>query len=243
MDIGYDMAAYMGVRATRELDIVSHNLAYASTVGFKRELLNTWQIESSREPLAEPQQAANYVDVRSRDFGQGSIHETDNETDLAIQGPGFFKVQTPSGIRYTRNGSFHLSADSQLVTKEGYPVLGKNGPINLDARYKKFGVDEQGGIHLDKTLSDELLVADFLHPQDLRAEGQAYYFPGPDAGEEMEAKNFRIIQGSLEESNVDLVAGSVALMDIHRRFEVYLKVLDTFVASDRKVVEEIGQQA
>jgi flagellar basal-body rod protein FlgF len=67
------------------------------------------------------------VDVRSRDFNQGSIHETGKETDLAIQGPGFFKVQTPRGLRYTRNGSFHLSADSQLVTPEGYQVMGKNG--------------------------------------------------------------------------------------------------------------------
>jgi flagellar basal-body rod protein FlgG len=241
MHQGWDMAAYMGVRATRELDIVSHNLANASTGGFKRELLNSWRLKSP-ETTSGNLPPALYVDVRSRDYAQGGIHETGNDTDLAIQGLGFFKVETPRGVRYTRNGAFHLNSESKLVTKEGYPVLGKNGPVTLDARDQKFTVDEQGGIHLDNGLADQLQVVEFANPQDLRVEGQTYYSPGPDAGGETEPKNARIIQGSVEESNVDLVAESVDLIDLHRRFESYLKVLETFAASDRKVVEEVGQQ-
>lgn len=243
MDIGWNMAAYMGVRAMRELEMVSHNLANASTAGFKRELLNNWQVtthDASKPGLPE---AANYVDVISRDFTQGSIHETGKDTDLAIQGPGFFKVQTPQGIRYTRHGGFNLSPDFQLITKEGFTVMGKNGPITLDSRDKQFNFDGEGGVHLDKNLADEILVVDFPHPQDLSPQGQTYFIAGPLAGEEMEAKGSRILQGNIEESNVDLVAESVALVDIHRRYEAYLKVLETFTASDRKVVEEIGQQA
>jgi flagellar basal-body rod protein FlgF len=243
MNIGWDMATYMGVRATRELEVVSHNLANSSTAGFKRELLNNWQLTSPEHSLAGHPEAANYVDVRSRDFNQGSIHETGRETDLAIQGPGFFKVQTPRGVRYTRNGSFHLSSDFELITKEGYLVLGKDGPITLDSRDKQFGIDSEGGIHLDKNLADRVYVVDFPNSQDLRADGQTYLVPGPLAGEAMEAKDARLHQGSIEESNVDLVAESIALVDIHRRYEGYLKVLETFAASDRKVVEEIGQQA
>ncbi len=243
MDIGWNMAAYMGVRAMRELEVVSHNLANASTAGFKRELLNNWQITPPDLPGPGQLEAANYLDVRSRDFNQGAIHETGKETDLALQGPGFFKVQTPQGVYYTRNGSFHLSPDFQLVTKEGYAVLGKNGPITLDSRDKHFSFDGEGGVHLDKNLADEILVVDFPYPQDLRPQGQTYFVPGPLAGEEMEPKNLRIVQGSIEESNVDLVAESVALVDIHRRYEAYIKVLETFAANDRKVVEEIGQQA
>jgi flagellar basal-body rod protein FlgG len=242
MDIGLNMAAYMGMRATRELEVVSHNLANASTAGFKRELLNTWQLTSSGYSLAGHPEAASYVNVQSRDLDQGSLHETGRETDLAIQGPGFFKVQTPRGIRYTRNGNFHLSPTFELVTKEGYLVLGKDGPITLDARNKQFGIDSEGGIHMDKNLADRVHVVDFPNPQDLLADGQTYHVPGPLAGEPMEAKEARIHQGSIEESNVDLVAESVALIDIHRRYEGYLKILETFAASDRKVVEEIGQQ-
>jgi flagellar basal-body rod protein FlgF len=243
MDIGWNMAAYMGVRAMHELGVASHNLANASTVGFKRELLNNWEVTNPIILGPGHPEAANYVDVRSRDFSQGNIHETDNETDLAIQGHGYFKVQTPQGIRYTRNGSFQLSPDSQLVTKEGHTVIGKNGPISLDARDKNFTFDGEGGIHMDKNLADEILVVDFPYPQDLRPQGHNYFVPGPLTGEEMEAKNFRIIPGSIEESNVDLVSESIALVDIHRRYEAYIKVLETFAAQDRKVVEEIGQQA
>jgi flagellar basal-body rod protein FlgF len=243
MDIGWNMATYMGVRAMRELEMVSHNLANASTTGFKRELLNTWEVRNAQMLGPGPPEEAHYVDVRSRDFSQGAIHETGNETDLALQGPGFFKIQTPQGFRYTRSGSFDLNPDYQLVTKEGYLVQGKNGPITLDARDKYFEFDLEGGVHMDKNLADEILVVDFPYPQDLRSQGHTYYVPGPLAGEEMEAEKVRVIQGSIEASNVDLVAESIALVDIHRRYESYIKVLETFTAHDRKVVEEIGQQA
>lgn len=241
MDSGWNMTAYMGVRASRELEVASHNLANASTLGFKRELLSNWQLSPPADPFRGQPEAARYIDVRSWDFNQGSIHETGKDTDLAIQGPGFFKIQTPQGYRYTRNGNFRLTPDSQLVTQEGYLVMGKNGPITLDSLDKAYTFDPEGGVHLDKNLGDQLLVVDFPHPQDLRPWGRTLLVPGPQAGEELEAKNARILQGNIEESNVDLVAESIALIDIQRRYEAYLKVLDAFTASDRKVVEEIGQ--
>jgi flagellar basal-body rod protein FlgF len=241
MNIGWNMAAYMGVRATRELEAVSHNLANASTLGFKRELLQNWQLSSARDSLSGDPEAAQYVDVRSHDFGQGSIHETGKDTDLALQGPGFFKVQTPKGIRYTRNGNFRLDPDKQLVTQEGYQVMGKNGPITLDSLDKDFAFDAEGGVHLDKNLGDQLLVADFANPQDLRPWGKTCLEAGPQAGPEQEAPDTRILQGNIEESNVDLVKESVNMVDIQRRYDAYLKVLDTFTGSDRKVIEDIGQ--
>jgi flagellar basal-body rod protein FlgF len=243
MDIGWNMATYMGVRALRELEMVSHNLANSSTTGFKRELLGNWEVTSPQMLGPGPPEAAGYVDVRSRDFSQGAIHETTHETDLAIQGKGFFKVQTPEGIRYTRSGNFDLNADYQLVTKEGHLVMGKNGPISLDSRNKYFGIDPEGGIHMDQNLADEILVVDFPNPQDLRLQGRTYFAPGPMTGEEMEAKDYKILQGNIEESNVDLVKESIALVDIQRRYESYMKVLETFSDHDRKVVEQIGQQA
>jgi flagellar basal-body rod protein FlgF len=223
--------------------VVSHNLANASTLGFKRMLLNNWQLTPPQNPLVGSPEAAQYVDVRSHDLNQGSIHETGKDTDLALQGPGFFKIQTPQGIRYTRNGNFRLSPDLQLVTQEGYQVMGKNGPITLDSLDKEYAFDAEGGVHLDKNLGDQILVVDFPNPQDLRPWGQTFLVAGPQAGQEQEAPTTRILQGNIEESNVDLVSESVNLIDIQRRYEAYLKVLDTFTNSDRKVVEEIGQQA
>jgi flagellar basal-body rod protein FlgF len=238
MHIGWDMAAYMGARATRELEVVSHNLANASTLGFKRELLNNWRLRSPESLGSEKRPA--YVDVLSRDFSQGALQTTENETDLALEGRGFFKVETPRGQRYTRNGCFRLTAERQLVTQEGYPLLGKNGPITLDAIDQKFAVDEQGGIHLDNSLSHQLMVVDFPNPQDLRPEGQNYYAAGPETGEEGEAVGTRVLQGMIEQSNTDPVEEAVNLITIQRSFDSYLKVLDIFAASDRKVVEDIG---
>ena len=241
MDLGWNMAAYMGVRATRELEAVSHNLANASTAGFKRELLNNWQL-SPPANSASWTEARGYVDVRSRDLEQGSIHETGKDSDLALQGPGFFKVQTPQGVRYTRNGNFSLSPDYQLVTTEGYTVMGKNGPITLNALDKDFTIDPEGGVHMDKNLGDQILVVDFPNPQDLRPQGHNYLVAGPQAGEEQEAPTTRILQGNIEESNVDLVAESINLIDIQRRYEAYLKVLETFASTDNKAIQDIGQQ-
>lgn len=239
MHVGWDMAAYMGARAVRELEIVSHNLANASTVGFKRELLSNWRLRDLG--LSDQEARPAYLDVLSRDFSQGGLHTTGNDTDLAIQGRGFFKVETPQGPRYTRNGCFRLSPERQMVTTEGYPVLGKNGPITLDATDQKFSIDEQGGVHLDNSLSDQLAVVDFPNPQDLRPQGHNYFAPGPEAGEELEANEARVLQGMVEESNLDPVEEAVNLITIQRSFEAYLKVLDAFAASDRKVVEDIGQ--
>lgn len=242
MDNGWNMAAYMGVRASRELEMVSHNLANASTMGFKRELLNNWMTRSPETYRGDVVEPGGYVDVRSRDLNQGSFHETGKDTDLALQGPGYFKVETPRGIRYTRSGNFSLDPDSQLVTQQGYIVMGKNGPITLNALDKEFTFDAEGGIHMDKNLGDQILVVDFPNPQALRPEGKTFLAPGPLSGEEEETPSTRVLQGTIEESNVDVVAESVNLMDIQRRYEAYLKVLQTFATSDSKAIQDIGQQ-
>jgi len=204
--------------------------------------LNNWQLRPPANAQADQTGNPSYVDVRSRDLNQGSIHETGKDSDLALQGPGFFKVQTPQGVRYTRNGNFSLSPDYQLVTTEGYTVMGKNGPITLNALDKDFTFDPEGGVHMDKNLGDQILVVDFPNPQDLRPQGHNYLVAGPQAGEEQEAPTTRILQGNIEESNVDLVTESINLIDIQRRYEAYLKVLETFASTDNKAIQDIGQQ-
>ncbi len=232
MHSGYAMAAYMGARADRLLTVVSHNLANAATVGFKRELLGLWRL-----PSEGPHSKAVFVDVAGRDFSQGALQVTEGDTDLAIEGPGFFKVETPQGMRYTRNGAFRLNADRQLVTAEGFLVQGKGGPLTLNSLDQEFAIDDEGGVHLDRALADQILVVDFDHPQDLRPAGQTYFLPGPDAGTERPATGSRVLAGMLEASNIDPVAESVNLITLQRSFESYLKVLDAFVEGDRKVVE------
>ena len=120
--------------------------------------------------------------------------------------------------------------------------MGKNGPITLNALDKDFSFDAEGGVHLDKNLGEQIMVVDFPNPQDLRPRGQNYLVAGPRTGEEQKATTTRILQGNVEESNVDLTSESINLIDIQRRYEAYLKVLETFANTDNKSVQDIGQQ-
>jgi flagellar basal-body rod protein FlgF len=239
--IGWDMTTYMGMRASQEFELLSHNLANTSTPGFKQELLNLWRVESPYEPTDNLGQRPGYfLNVRSRDYSQGSLHETGNENDYALDGPGFFKVQTPRGVRYTRNGMFQLNTERQLVTKEGYLVLGKSGPITLNSVDQNYYMDPEGGVHMDQSLGDQIAVVDFSDPQALALQGKCYYAATPESGTEIEPPNTKLRQGEIEESNTDATTSMVQLINIQRSFEVYLKVLDTFADKDRKVIEEIG---
>jgi flagellar basal-body rod protein FlgG len=239
-----DMVTYMGMRASQEFELLSHNMANASTPGFKAELLHLWRLgaaDGTTDSLG--QSPAYFLNVRSRDYTQGSLHSTGNENDYALDGPGFFKVQTPQGIRYTRNGQFRLTSDRQLATKEGYLVQGKSGPISLNANDQNFYMDPQGGVHLDKSLGDQIAVVDFPNPQGLAQQGQCLFTTTLESGGEIDSITTNVRQGEIEESNFDPTAEIVQLMNIQRSFEAYLKVLDTFTAKDRKVIEEIGAPA
>ncbi|MBI4643571.1 MAG: flagellar hook basal-body protein [Deltaproteobacteria bacterium] len=242
--VGWNMATYMGMRASQEFELLSHNMANASTPGFKAELLHLWRLEVADGPTDSlGQTPASFLNVRSRDYTQGSLHATGNDTDFALDGSGFFKVETPQGIRYTRNGQFRLTNDRQLATKEGYLVQGKSGPITLNAIDQNFYMDPEGGVHLDKSLGDQIAVADFPNLQGLAQQGQCLFAATRESGSEIEALATKVRQGEIEESNFDPTAEIVQLINIQRSFEAYLKVLDTFTAKDRKVIEEIGTPA
>ena len=252
---GWDMVAFMGTRAAERLGMISNNIANVNTLGFKQNLLGTWRadqlpednkVDLPRERLPNPEpgvypNSCYYFDVLSRDFSQGALHHTGGENDLAIYGSGFFKVQTPQGIRYTRNGSFRLNTDYQLVTRQGHLVLGQNGPITLNATDKKFSVDVEGGIHLDDTLGDQLAIVDFPNPQGLILEKGGLYAATENSGLEQEAQGYQIQQGVVEESNVDPIAAMVQLIDNSRNFDSYIKILDTFQTSSERVIKEIGR--
>ncbi len=242
--IGWNMAAYMGMRASQELELLSHNLANASTPGFKQELLHLWRLEAPDQAIEQTGQHPGYfLDVRSRDYSQGSLHVTGNDTDFALDGPGFFKVETPQGVRYTRDGMFRLTADRQLATAEGHLVQGKNGPIALNAIDQDFYVDQEGGIHMDKSLASQIAVVNFANPQALNRQGKNLFVATPASGQEVEEPATKVRQGEVEESNFDPTAEIVQLVNIQRSFDAYLKVLETFAAKDSKVINEIGTLA
>ncbi|MDM7994866.1 MAG: flagellar hook basal-body protein, partial [Acidobacteriota bacterium] len=162
MDSGI-YTAYSGLRAQSDaLDILANNLANIHTTGFKEEkAFYTYLNQSSEKPQGPD--TFNAVINRSiqaqstLNFETGSLNETSRELDIAIAGDGFLAVQTPQGVRYTRNGNLNLNAKSVLTTSEGHPVLGTSGkPITLGPG--KIRIGESGDVFLDGAQVDRLKV-------------------------------------------------------------------------------------
>jgi flagellar basal-body rod protein FlgG len=182
------------------------------------------------------------------DFEQGGLKETQSDFDLALDGKGFFTVATPWGERYTRNGSFHLGKEGYLETKEGYPVMGENGPIRVKAN--NFQVDKDGTVWInaeyaddpsvmvsrqdntwgETVLLDTIKIVDFDISRYLEKQGSSLYLETDTSGpaEIMEAgARPRVIQGFTEAANVEPVREMVQMIEVNRAYEANQKVIQT----------------
>src|SRR4051812_11298051 len=140
------------VTLERQMDVIANNVANATTDGFKadRSLFQEYLMPAAREDnfAAGRDRKLSHVMDRAtfRDMAQGSLDQTKNPLDVAINGDGMFAVQTPTGERYTRDGSFQIDNQGQLVTASGYPVLGNNGPIRFQQTDKQIGISADGTV-------------------------------------------------------------------------------------------------
>ena len=144
MGIFQNSAVIGSFRQERRYDLISNNLSNAQTPGFKKDVLIFHQVFSE---ALHPSLAILSMDsvISQTIHQQGEIQRTGNPLDLAIEGTGFFKVQTPEGVRYTRNGNLRLTKEGVLVESNGFPVLSRNGEINL--RGSQIAVEVDGTIN------------------------------------------------------------------------------------------------
>ena len=169
---------------------------------------------------------------------------TGNNLDFAISGEGFFRVQTPNGAFLSRNGSFCQSADGTLMTKQGWPVLGEGGPIVIPQGTRNIHVDSEGGIFAD---GGQVGVLDVVSVGDLTAlekvGGNLYRLrPGSTVGEvDPRQTGTMVNQGYLEDANVNAVTEMVNMIDVHRNFEAYQKMMQSSDAIDRELNTKVGK--
>jgi flagellar basal-body rod protein FlgG len=206
------------------LETIANNLANADTAGFKKDVL-------SFDHLLNTHQEAN--------MEQGNIRHTDNALDLALSGKGFFKVSTPGGFRYTRNGKFYVNAEGQLSTTAGDPVMGEGGPITIEGT--DVAVDDSGRISVDGEEVDTLAVVSFASPDLLEKQGDSYYLYNGDDGEGPRPQETFVKQGYVEQSNVVVTQEMINMIETLRHFESYQKVLQTFDETDAKVINDVGK--
>ena len=179
-------------------------------------------------------------------FEQGAPKESGNDFDLALVGQGFFSIETPYGERYTRNGTFHLGKEGFLETKEGYPVLGENGRLRVQAN--NFKVDKEGRVWInaayaenpetlvsrddntwgEAVLLDTLKLVGFEKDRFLEKQGSSFYKTSEFSGEaEILLQGIRpqVLQGFTEASNVNAVTEMVNLIEVQRAYEANQKVI------------------
>lgn len=229
MDSGFYAACTALMARTQALDLVANNLANVSTPGFRsqHEVFRSLLAGSSIFPMSGLNQAVNNYSVLGDshlDLAQGNLEKTGNDLDLAIQGSGFFVVRTAAGQVYTRNGNFHVSPKGQLVTSQGDPVMGDTGPIDIVG--SPVSISPDGTISVNGAVAGQLKVVDFPAGTPLQSVGATYYAAPPKS--EVAATSASIQQGSLEASNVNLVASAVELVTVQRYAEFMQRALSMF---------------
>lgn len=225
---------------------ISNNLANINTNGYKSSRVSFESLLRG-EVQAKETKGINYSRVKENfvDYSEGAIRQTENPLDMTIHGDGFFKVQTPNGTRYTRRGDFQINADGLLTTRNGFPVLdGGNGQITIpDTDTSKVAVAEDGTLFIlgpqgARSEVGKLGIVNILDTSQLKREG-ATTFSLADPAQEAEATEYRIIQGSIELSNVNMSKELTMMIDNYRTFETYHKVLKGYSTLGQQL-EELG---
>jgi len=228
------MRARMGA-----LDRLASDIANVSTAGYKAERASTSQ--SDRPDFGASLTAA--IDVGEGptkiDFRSGAIAPTGRDLDAAIDGPGFFTVDTPAGERFTRDGRFVRRNDGVLTTVEGHPVLGTSGPITVGKGPIK--IDADGTLRSGAAISGRLQIVEFEDTSTL-SRANTTLFKATNATPDA-AKHSTVRGASLEQSNVSVVDRIAELTGVSRSFESMQKALATLSNDmDGRAITELGRR-
>ncbi len=230
MNVSLFQAASGMNASARWQEITAENLAASQVPGYKRQSI-------SIEPFATALTSASSAEGAGRtmpntriqtDFSPAGLRATSVDTDLAIDGDGFFAVQLPSGdVAYTRDGEFHRTPAGQLVSKQGFPILGDSGPIQLDPNNPELFISSTGEITQGSEAHGKVKVVKFSDPSMLTPIG-AGQFTAQNPGlksEEMGSPSLR--QGYLELANTNSVAEMTQMISSMRMFEMNQRIIQS----------------
>jgi flagellar basal-body rod protein FlgF len=225
MDIGAYIAASGAVANERILDQVTHNLANASTPGFKERMI---QLEAS--PFSVPgsdwtgSDSLSFVQSKPPviDMQQGVVEPTGRPLDLAIEGKGFFQVRKDGGVQLVRDGRLRLDREGRIVTPEGRVVQDDQGQeIRVDLQ-NRVEISDNGEVRSGERRVGRLHIVD-------------------EGGRPVEQENYRIVQGHLERSNVNSMEEMVKMMELVRNHGSYMKLIKSFDDLEEKTIQEMGR--
>ena len=245
------MAASGAITQQMRLEVLSNNLANVNTVGFKEDRAifkipeTPESKKNSEQELLEDKKKIRLSSLQEfstlTDFSQGKLKITSNPMDLALEGKGFFCIQTPGGVQYTRNGNFTLNSNGNLVTQEGYAVLGDSGEITING--DNFTVDSEGKISVDGNDIETLKIVDFTFPYNLKKTGNTSFIPADSNIKEIKAEDVKVNQGANEMSNISAIKLMTEMIEVQRAFESYQKVIQSIDTVTSQAVNEVGKLA
>lgn len=233
--------AASGLRARMEsLDLLANNVANASTNGYKADR-EFYSLYVSPDAQADPSSTMPVIERPWTDLSQGTLQPTGSSLDLALSGKGFFSVAGPHGTLYTRNGSFRLSPDGQLVTAEGYPVNGAGGKtLTAAAGSSPIEVSTDGTVRQDGNVIGQLQVADFPAAE-LSKQGNNYFRVSDRSLQPAAATGTSVEQGKLETSNSGTADAAVRLVGIMRQFEMLQKAVTMGSDMNKQAIEQVAK--
>ena len=206
----------------REIQTIANNIANASTTGFRQEgvIFSEYVVQT----VGGPSLSMATANVRHTSLSQGPLTHTGGQLDFAIEGDGFFLIETPAGQRLTRSGSFSVSGTGDLVTVDGHRVLDTGGtPVFVPPDADQIGLSEDGALSADGRLLGQLGIVQPLDRFDLLREG-GVMFRTESALEPVEGS--RLLQGHLEGANVDTMLQFARMLEVQRAYEMGQSFLD-----------------
>ncbi|MBI1319543.1 MAG: flagellar basal-body rod protein FlgF [Candidatus Hydrogenedens sp.] len=230
-------------------EAIANNIANAATPGYKRAQpvqLGFYQVfqTAMRRPAwhradTAPSGGVKLVDTYPS-LQSGILQDTGNDMNLALQGPGFFVVDTPAGERYTRAGSFTIDPDGHLATGDGFKVQSASGqPLAIGSG--SFNVGEDGTITVDGEPAGRIRMVEFAQPYRLQHEGGNLLRASQEVEQQRaESADTRLVQGRLEMSNVSLPQEMGGMMLGLRAYEANQRVITTIDETMGRLIDQVG---
>ena len=222
------------------MDVVANNLANMNTDGYRAQhsLFHDYVVKAPGgegpfdEKIAYVQDYGNWRDTRP-----GPVHMTGNPLDVAIEGEGFFRIDTPEGERFSRLGRFHLDNEGQIVTAQGHPVLSEAGePFFLAPNERDVTINGDGSVSTENGLIGNIALASFEDQQKLRSVGHGLFTTDQDP-QPVDTPN--LVQGGLEGSNVKPLQEMTNMIEVQRAFEATQQMIEREDQRLSKAIETI----
>lgn len=221
----------------RSMQTIANNLANVSTEGFRREgvVFAEWV---DRLPTDGGSLSQATAMIRTTDFSQGGLSATKNPLDLALEGEGFFALQTPDGVALTRVGSFKLLPSGELAAHDGARLLdGGGAPIVVPSNASNISIARDGTISVDGLASAQIGVVSVADPLQMSRIGETRFVPDGDLAP---AANASVIQGFVEQSNVNAVLEMTRMIDVQRSYEAGQSILQSEDERMREAMRVFG---